>query len=164
VLTNLGPVLGTLPAVGIGNPTDGVDTGTVGAAYVTFGTATSGPLANRIVITMSGSAGEIGGVLAGGGISGRDGAHSLIGDGTADVVIGAETGTPVAILDGAKLAAKTSPIDAVGAAEVKINLPAGWSNGEASVSLVNDSNGDGVPDLCLGNAFGAIPGAVAIYW
>jgi hypothetical protein len=164
VLSNLGPLLGALPAVGVGNPANGVDTGTVGDAYVTTGTTGLGPMGNRVIVYMTGSVGEIGGVLLGGGLPGRDGARSLIGDSGADLLIGAEQASTVAIFDGAKLGAKTSPINAVVAAEVQITLPSSWSTGEAAASLVPDVDGDGFLDFCLGNAFGPIPGAVAVYW
>jgi hypothetical protein len=170
VLANLGPLLGALPAVGIGNPADSLDNpGVVGAAYATFGTDAAGPFASKVVANMTSATIAVGGALLGGGLSGRDVRLSLIGDATPDLLLTGEQGvagvaSPIAILDGAKLAAKGSPVNATAAAEVSLQPPAGWTTGEAAVSLMPDVNGDGYPDFCLGNSFGAIPGGVAVYW
>jgi VCBS repeat protein/fibronectin type III domain protein/FG-GAP repeat protein len=164
VLSNLGPLLGTLPAVGIGNPADTIGfPGVTGTGYAAHGAAGSGPLASQLIVSLTGGTG-VGGVILGGGIPGRDGMLSLIGDASPDFVLGSEPGTVLTILDGAKLAGKTAPLDASTVAEVKISLPSGWANGEGAASLIPDINGDGVPDLCVGNAFASSAGAVAVYW
>jgi hypothetical protein len=168
VLANLGPLLGTLPAVGLGNPSDSnIDNPNVaGAAYVMSGTTAAGPFMNKVLVNMTATSTAIGGVLLGGGVSGRDTTYSLIGDASADVLVAGEQGSPysVVILDGAKLAAKGATVNAVSTAEVTLPLPAGWTTGEGAASLMPDVNGDGHPDFALGNSFGAVPGGVAIYW
>ena len=55
VLANLGPLGGALPAVGIGNAGDLLDVpGANGTAFVTSGTAATGPFASKTVVYMSG--------------------------------------------------------------------------------------------------------------
>jgi hypothetical protein len=163
-LFNLGPMLGPLNAVGVGNTADTVDfPGVNGAAYVMSGTAVSGPLTNKIILSLGGGAG-VGAVVLGGALSGRDVALSLVGDGTPDLVLGASVSGQLSIFDGSKLAAKGSPVESTSAAEVQVTLPAGWTTGEQAAALLPDVNGDGFPDFCLGNAFGAVPGGVAVYW
>ena len=162
-LENMGPVIGALPNVGIGNPSDTFDgTGFNGTAYVTSGDGTSGPLTTKIIVSQSGST-AAGGVVLGGSTSGRDLKLSLIGDATPDVVLGSETGTSIGIADGKILATRTGVVDLT-KVEVTFPLPSGFALGEASGALIPDINGDGYPDFCLGKATGAIPGALAVYW
>jgi hypothetical protein len=115
------------------------------------------------VLLRGGGAGG-GAAILGGGLPGRDVSLSLIGDGTPDVVLGADITSVLTILDGSKLAARTSPIETTSAAEVKVPLPGTWTTGDGAASLIPDINGDGKPDFCLGNAFGSVPGGVAVYW
>jgi hypothetical protein len=164
VLSNLGPMLGALSTVGVGNPSDTADfPGITGAAYAMQGTAATGPFANKLILSQSGGTGA-GGILLGGGLTGRDGTFSLIGNAGADLLLGSEVAGSMVIFDGSTLATKTSPIDGTTAADVKIVLPGGWSNGEGKMSLVPDVNGDGYSDFCLANASAAQSGAVAVYW
>ena len=165
VLANLGPILGTLPAVGIGNPEDLLDvSGMNGTAFVAHGTTTTGPFASKTVVTMTGGLG-VGNILLGGGLSGQDKGLSLIGNATPDLLVGAASGSTVlTISDGAKLAAKSSPVELTTTAEVSVPLPTGWSSAEGEASLMSDVNGDGYPDFCTANASGPVPGTVAVYW
>jgi hypothetical protein len=162
MVSNMGPLLGSFPAVGIGNPADFVDVaGRSGVGYVTFGTPPTGPLANKVILYSSVGT-QTGAVVLGGGLSGQDIKLSLIGDGTPDLLVAAETGSLVTISDGAKLASKTSPVDIATTAEVKVPVPAGWSIGVGEGTLIGDINGDTYPDFCIGKA--VQPGAIAVYW
>ena len=161
-LTDLGTMLNGFPAVGIGNTQDANDVpGATGTGYLTFGTPATGPFASSR-ITYLPTVTSAGAVILGGGLRGRDANFSLIGDATPDLVFGGQTGSTLTISDGAKLGAKTSPIQAGSTAEVIITLPTGWGSGEAASTLMPDLNGDGAPDFCLGG--GNNPGAILVYW
>jgi hypothetical protein len=161
-LTNLGPIVNGFRSVGIGNTLDtsGVP-GTNGTAYIASGTPSTSPFASLQVAYLTGES-QTGAIVIGGGISGRDASLSLIGDGTPDLVLSGENGSVLAIADGAKLAARGSPVDLGGKAEVNVALPTGWGSGEAASSIIPDINGDGVVDFCLGSLTN--PGAVLVYW
>jgi hypothetical protein len=163
VLTNLGTMLDGFPGVGIGNTQDTVDvTGANGTGYLTSGTPATGPFVNTLMTYLAGVSSG-GGIILGGGISGRDVDLSLIGDdATPDLIFGGQVGSILTISDGAHIGAKTTPIELASTAEVQIALPSGWGSGEAAGSMVSDINGDGVPDFCLGSL--ANPGAVLVYW
>jgi hypothetical protein len=161
-VSNLGPVMGALPNVGIGNPLDDVDFAPVrGAAYVTSGTVATGPFANRLIVSQSGNA-LVGPVIFGGGLSGRDVALSLVGDAKPDVLLAAQTGSYVSIADGARLPSATGKSDLATAAEVKMPIPAGWDVSNGGGSLIPDVNGDGRPDFALRKS--SSPGAVGVYY
>jgi hypothetical protein len=161
VLSNLGPLLGSTNAVGVGNMADTVDvSGMSGVGYVLSGTPSTGPFNSKKIMSLGGGSGN--GAVMGGGLPGRDTALSLLGDSTPDLVFGSEQSSVLTIFDGAKLSAKTSPVEATASAEVQISLPSGWTTGDGSASVIPDMDGDGFPDLCVGNAFGAVPGAVAV--
>jgi hypothetical protein len=135
-----------------------------GTAFVAHGTTTTGPFASKTVVTMTGGVG-VGSILLGGGLSGQDKGLSLIGNTTPDLLVGAASGSTVlTISDGAKLAAKSSPVELTTTAEVSVPLPTGWVSAEGEASLMNDVNGDGYPDFCTANAAGTVPGSVAVYW
>ena len=162
-LSNLGPIFGSLPAVGAGNELDALDTpGTTGTGYVMHGDATTGPFASRIVVTQSGgiSPGE---AIFGGGLSGRDVSLSLIGDATPDIVFGSISNTTIDILDGAKLAAKTPPVNSK-MGEVTVAIPSTDNIAEGAGAVIKDINGDGVPDFVLGFGYNAVPGKLRVFW
>jgi hypothetical protein len=165
VLSNLGPILGGSNALGVGNSLNAVDSpGSAGATFVMSGTSAStlGPLTDRKVFGLT-PGNSVGVITVGGGFSGRDGSVSLLGDSSPDLVVGAATSSSfLAIADGAKLAAKASPSDLGSVAEVKVPLPAGATLSENTGRIATDINGDGIPDLCVGNT--ASPGSVVVYW
>ena len=161
-LSNLGPMFGSLPAVGAGNELDALDTSSTGTGYVLHGDATTGPFASRIVMTQSGgvSPGE---TIFGGGLSGRDVSLSLIGDATPDLVFGSISNTTIDILDGAKLALKTPPVNSK-TGEVRVTIPNTDNIAEGAGAIIKDINGDGVPDFALGFGYNAVPGKVRVFW
>jgi hypothetical protein len=162
VLTNLGTMLNGFPGVGIGNTQDAIDvTGASGTGYLTSGQPATGPFTSTLIAYLAGATSG-GGLMIGGGIPGRDVSLSLIGDGTPDLVLGGQLGPILTISDGAKIGAKTSPINLASTAEVQITLPSGWGSGEAAGSIISDINGDGVPDFCIGSLIN--PGALLVYW
>jgi hypothetical protein len=165
VLSNLGPVINSVPSVGSGNTVDTSSvTGASGTAYILSGTVASGPLQNLLILTQSGGA-AVGQVLFGGGVSGRDQVVSMIGDAKPDVAIAGSTVGTVDIVDGSKLASLTSPADSKSVADVHVPLPAGWTGTPVSPrNLIPDINGDGYPDFALGDVFGTVPGRVAVFW
>jgi hypothetical protein len=163
-LTNLGPIVNALPSVGIGNPSDTVSTpGVTGSFFVASGADTTGPFASKVLGVESGTSG-IGQVVFGGGISGRNTSLSIIGNGDPDLAVLSRSASNLAILDGAGVAG-LSTVDMTTAAQVLVPLPAGWGfTAEASGGLSPDINGDGYADFSVSNAFGTVPGSVAVYW
>lgn len=162
VLTNLETMLNSHPGVGVGNVRDTVDIpGGQGGGYLLSGTPATGPFASNLITYATGDQ-QVGGVIIGGGVSGRDVVLSLIGDVTPDLVFAGEGGSILTISDGAKIAGKSTPNDLASTAEVKITLPSGWSSGEGTAGIVPDISGDGLPDFCIGS--GLQPGAFLVYW
>ena len=162
ILTSLGPLLGSFPAVGLGNPADTASgSGANGTGYLMHGPQPGGPLTNQLTLTLAGAT-QAGGFIIGGAITGQDVAVSLIGDSTPDVVFGPKTGSAFTIFDGAKLSSKSSPVEAKSSAEVVV--PWSVSSGEGEESLIKDINGDGWADFCIGTGVGSVPGSVVVYW
>jgi hypothetical protein len=164
-LSNLGPAVNPLAAVGAGNPGDTLSVpGTTGSAFVLSGAAATGPLASQAVLYQQGATG-VGQVVFGGGFSGRDVMVSLIGDSKPDVATIGQTASTLAIVDGARLAGLTNPFNAQMSADVQVPVPAGWMGAAGGAgNLVRDINGDGYPDFVLGDVFGAVPGRVVLFW
>jgi hypothetical protein len=164
-LTNLGPVVNALPAVGAGNLGDNLSVpGFAGSAYVLSGTAATGPLAAQLIIFQQGGSGA-GQVVFGGGLSGRDVVASVIGGSQPDVGITSQTAITLDIFDGSRVSMLTSPVNSQTAADVHVPLPAGWSGTAAGAgNLLRDVNGDGFGDFALGDLFGVVPGRVAVFW
>jgi hypothetical protein len=161
-LTNLGPIFNGFPSIGIGNTLDTTGVaGASGTAYLTSGTPSTSPFTTVQVAYLTGAT-ATGAALIGGGISGRDVSLSLIGDSTPDLVLSGQTGGTLVIADGAKLAAKGSPVNLATKAEISIALPAGWGTGEAATSIITDIDGDGAADFCLGSLTN--PGAILVFW
>jgi glycosylphosphatidylinositol phospholipase D len=162
-LADLGTMLNGFPGVGIGNSQDMTDVpGASGTGYLTFGTSATGPFASTRVTYLTGVP-SAGAIMIGGGLRGRDVGLSLIGDATPDLVFGGQGGSILTISDGAKIGAKSSPLELVSTSEVLVPLPAGWGgNGEAAGTLVPDINGDGAADFCVGSL--ANPGAILVFW
>ena len=162
-LSNLGPVFGSLPAVGAGNELDALSKpGTTGTGYVLHGTATTGPFASRTVLTQSGGVSP-GQAIFGGGLSGRDLSLSLIGDATPDIVFGSISNTTIDILDGSKLASKTAPVNSK-MGEVSVTIPSTDNIAEGAGAVIKDINGDGVPDFVVGFGYNAVPGELRVFW
>jgi hypothetical protein len=166
VLTNLGPVVGTLPSIASGNTSDKLSvSGSNGSAFVLSGTVAGGPLMDSLIMYQPAGA-AVGQVLVGGGFSGRDGAVSIIGDAKPDIGLLSQTGvTSIDIIDGSKVGALASPLNTQTLADVHVPLPAGWSGAASSGSnLLRDVNGDGIADFAVGDVFGTVPGRVAVFW
>jgi FG-GAP-like repeat len=161
-LTNLGTMLDGFPGVGVGNTLDttGVS-GANGTGYLTSGSPATGPFANKIVTYLTGAT-QGGNVIVGGGLPGRDVQLSLIGDGTPDLVFAGQSTSILTISDGAKIGAKTSPVELSSTAEVTLALPTGWFTGNESATIVPDVDGDHIPDFCIGSD--NQPGSVLVYW
>ena len=161
-LTNLGPMLNGFPGVGIGNTADNIDvSGATGTGYLTSGTPATGPLTNPLVTYLPGTT-SAGGIIIGGGVSGRDASLSLIGDSSPDLVFSGQIATTLTISDGAKIGAKSTPINLGSTAEVTITLPSGFGASPAAGSIIPDINGDHLPDFCVGSNNQA--GSVLVYW
>jgi hypothetical protein len=166
VLGNLGPVVGSLPSVGSGNPNDATTPGGVGSLFVFSGTTTTGPFAANKTIYLSGTGSSlVGAGLVDGSVQGRDTPLSLIGGSTPDLVVLGRNGTDFAIIDGSKVAALPSPVDARTVADVIMPYPAGFSMlliGGSTV--IPDVNGDGHPDFAFSNAASNNAGQVVVLW
>jgi hypothetical protein len=164
-LRNLGPMLNTLPSVGSGNPIDRVTT-TNGNAYLFSGSATSGPLASKVVAAQGGGAALSGQALIGGGVSGTGQSFSLVGDPTPDLVLVSRDSTIFTIVDGQNVRAATSPFDVTTTKDaITITLPTDWTaTAEDGATLLPDINGDGRSDFALSNALGTVAGKVVVYW
>jgi len=164
-LRNLGPMLNTLPSVGSGNPIERVTT-TSGNAYLFSGSATTGPLASKVVATQGGGAALSGQALLGGGVSGTGQSFSLVGDATPDLVLAARDSGTFNVVDGLSVRAATSPFDVTTAKNtITVTLPTDWTQtAEDGATLLPDINGDGHADFALSNAIGTVAGKVVVYW
>jgi hypothetical protein len=162
-LSNLGPVIGSLANVGVGNPADTVDfTGSSGSAFIMSGGTGMGPLTNKIVLGQTGT-NLVGPVVLGGGLSGSDVALSLVGDSTPDVLLVSEQNNNViSIRDGKTFPAPPASVDMTATGQVQLPLPANWSIGPNGGSLIPDVNGDKVADFALRG--GGSPGQIAVYY
>lgn len=165
-LVNVGPVVNVTPSLGVSNGADTISVpGISGSAFVLSGSAPTGPFSSRLIFIQQGANG-VGQVIFGGGFSGQDGSVSIVGDSKPDIALTSlQLAGSLDIVDGAKVAAVTSPADTISAGDVHVPLPSDWSATAAGVSnLVRDINGDGYPDFALGDQFGAVPGRVAVFW
>jgi hypothetical protein len=165
VLSNLGPIMNTLPSLGSGNVVDPVGVpGSTGNASIFSGDTTAGPLAKQVLAFQSNSH-FMGEVVIGGGISGSDKSFSLLGDATPDLLVVAQSADTFDIVDGRTVRSAASPIDVRTMASASIPIPANWVvTGENEGRLAPDVNGDGYPDFVLGNAISGVSGMVAVYW
>jgi len=162
-VSNLGPVIGSLANVGVGNPVDRADfTGAVGCAFVMSGGSGLGPLTNKVVVSQAAPVNLVGPVILGGGLSGTDSALSLIGDSHPDVLLVAEQVGFITISDGKTFPAPPASLDTQATGQVVIAPPSGWSIGPGGGSLIPDVNGDHVPDFALRG--GGSPGRIAVYY
>jgi hypothetical protein len=125
------------------------------------GPQATGPFTNQVVLTLPGTT-QAGGFIIGGGVNGEDVTASLIGDSAPDVVFGPKTGSVFTIFDGSKLSSKSSPVNSASSAEVVV--PFSLNTGEGQESLIEDINGDGRADFCIGTGVGSVPGSVVVYW
>jgi hypothetical protein len=159
-LTNLGPVMNALAAVGVGNSADTLSVaGSNGTAFALSGTTATGPLASSLILYQAG-ANAVGQVIFGGGFSGRDTTASIIGDSKPDVgLTSLQNGNTLDIIDGNRLAGLTSPANTRTVADVHVPMTA-LGVGD----LIRDVNGDGFADFALGDQFGVVPGRVAVFW
>jgi hypothetical protein len=165
VVANLGPVIGSLPNLGVGNPVDGVDyPGGSGVGFVFSGSSPTGPLLqNKDIVVLSNGV-ESGPVILGGGLSGLDTALSLVGSSKPDLLMTAEFGPFFTITDGTNVPVPPASVDAATTADVKVSLPSGWSIGPNGGSLIPDVNGDGFTDFAIRNAVTSGVSQVAIYY
>jgi hypothetical protein len=163
ILVNLGPIVNGLPSVGVGNTADTLSVaGQNGTAFIQSGTSATGPFASRQVVYLSGQT-TTGQVLAGGGFSGRNVSVSLLGSSTPDLAIAAFQSPAIYIVDGDALAGAGNPGNLAPRAAATITLPPDWLSTSLSVgSLVRDVDGDGHPDLTIGEQ--AAVGRVAVFW
>jgi hypothetical protein len=164
VLTNLGPMVNSLPSVGSGNSVDTLSvTGASGTGFVLWGSSATGPFSSSAVLYES-SAAKFGQMLFGGGISGEDGSHSIIGSPAPDIGIVGTNGS-IGIIDGTALNGLANPINVATAAAVQVPLPTGWSSTTANGGgLIPDINYDGYSDFVLGDTTGTTPGRIVIFW
>ena len=167
VLSNLGPIRNSLPALGVGNPLDTATTppGMNGSAYVLSGDATSGPFANNSILVRSGVM-RFGSVVLGGGVSGRNASYSLIGGPAPDLVLLPQPASTIQIIDGTVVnGLGTGPTDSTSIATVSVPQTGAWANnGINGGTLMPDVNGDPYPDFAISNAVGLVPGNVDVYW
>jgi hypothetical protein len=163
VLVNLGPIVNGLPSLGIGNTADTLTVpGQNGTVFVESGTSATGPFASKQVVYLSGQI-TTGQIVAGGGFSGLNISASLIGSAAPDLAISSFQSPDIYIIDGVNLASLGNSGDLVSKATVAIPIPAGWLSTSLSVgSLIRDVDGDGHPDLVIGEA--APTGRVAVFW
>jgi hypothetical protein len=164
-LFNLGPVVGTLPNVGVGNPLDTVDfPGVTGCAFVMSGGPGLGPLTNKVIVSQAATSYLVGPVILGGGLSGSDVVLSLVGDAKPDVLLVSEQVGVISIGDGSKFPAPPASLNIKAQGQVLLPLPVGWSIGPNGGSLIPDINGDHVPDFALRGIGSGAPGQVAVYY
>ncbi len=166
VLSNLGPMVNSLPSLGTGNPSDSASSpGISGSAFVFSGDTATGPVANLISFTRAGAT-RTGQVVIGGSISGRSASYSLLGDSRPDLVLVPQTGPTIQIIDGNVVAGLgAGPNDPTSVATATIPEVSGWLNtGVGQGGLIPDVNGDGYPDFAIGNAINPVPGKIAVYW
>lgn len=92
-------------------------------------------------------------VVLGGAFAGRGAAASFIGDPTPDLVVSSifeNGGAPVVyFLDGRKLA-HSGDVATPGLADVTYRLPADWAGSAFDCTAIHDLDGDGHPDLAIG--------------
>ncbi|HVZ85491.1 MAG TPA: FG-GAP-like repeat-containing protein, partial [Polyangia bacterium] len=164
LLTNLGTLSNGLAQVGSGNPTDtSVPAGT-GSIYLFAGNTSSGPLSNQKTLYFSGTSLDPY-VLIGGGVPGRTISVSVIGDGTPDIIVAPRNGGKVAIIDGSKVAALTSPANVAATADVLINFPAGLGlPNNSDGTLLPDVNGDGFADFAISDGSSTDAGNTVIFY
>jgi hypothetical protein len=149
---------------------------------VDLGTAASGPFPGaagsapaptvRFVDTMSGN--SFGVVAIGSGVRGTSQATSFIGDALPDLVLaGQAEGSALYIVNGEALTTLSGTIDISspsmaiipGTVKFTASLPADWSNGYTTGSLINDLNGDGHADFAIGEFVSpGKPGRVAVFY
>jgi hypothetical protein len=164
LLMNLGPAVNGLASLGSGNPGDTLSVaGASGTGFVFSGSSATGPFSSDVILDMSSTV-QAGQMLFGGGLSGRDTALSVIGDGKVDIAVLGKNGA-IDIIDGALFGSLTSPVNADQKASVIVPLPAPWSSTSvASGGLVPDINNDGIPDFVLGDTTGTSQGRIVIFW
>src|SRR6185312_12390070 len=159
IVVNLGPMLGSFPSLGIGNPADSA-TGPNknGSVYVLASDSTAGPFGGNTQLLRAGVARD-GQVVLGGGISGRNISFSMIGGSTPDLIVVPQSANGIQIVDGSIVAGLgAGSTDLSADATVTIAQP-GWNGtGTNDGTVIPDVNGDGYPDFALGNAVGAVAG------
>src|SRR5579871_91083 len=163
VLANLGPIGGTLAMVASGNPNDSTAPVAAGSAFLFSGDTTVGPFSTSKVLYFTGTS-LMGAQVIGGGISGRATAVSILGNATPDLVVVPRNGAMLAVLDGAKIPALTSPFD-LAKADVVMALPTSFAAPTIGTqSIVPDVDGDGFADFAISDGASTIAGEVLVYW
>jgi hypothetical protein len=167
-LTNLGPILNPVfPSVGAGSPSDAISfPGSSGTAFVFSGPPTTSPFGSNLVVGYNGTPSKVGEAVAGGGVSGRAGSYSLIGNATPDLVVAPQGGGVLfSIVDGSVLGGLASPVDLTTAAAVQVAVPPNWgATVEDGMHISPDLNGDTYPDIIASSLSSPVGTTVVIYW
>lgn len=161
-LTNLGN------GVGVGSPATSGSVGGDARLFIANGTVFSSTLRTLTNSQATISGDQFGNALAGGGFSGSTATVSLIGGSDPDVAVSSmklagAIPAKLYIVEGAKL---TSDLNVVTQADVIYTLPSDWVGSGWRTSTIRDSNGDGYPELAVGEQGSALnyAGRVIVLW
>ncbi len=161
-LTNLGN------GVGVGSPATSGSTGGDARLFVGGGSVFGSALRTLTNSQATGVGDQFGNAVAGGAFSGSTATVSLIGGSDPDVAVssiklGGAIPAKVYIVEGAKL---TTNLDVATQADVTYTLPSDWAGSAWRTSVIRDSNGDGYPELAVGEQGTVLnyAGRVLVLW
>ena len=161
-LTNLGN------GVGVGSPATTGSTGGDVRLFVGGGSVLGSAMRTLTNSQATGVGDQFGNAVAGGAFSGSTATVSLIGGSDPDVVVSSiklagAIPAKVYIVEGAKL---TSDLNVATQADVTFTLPSDWAGAAWRTSTIRDANGDGYPELAVGEQGTALnyAGRVLVLW
>ncbi len=143
-----------------------------GVVDLYYGSATNGPFGAsplRFTDSLASGTDTFGWLVLGCAFPGTSTTVSVISDGKPDLIMVPykESGggpSRAYIVDGARLAALTSPTDVVTAADVILPLPSDWKGVTQHDGMIRDLDGDGYADFALGENVANTAGRIVVYW